>query len=222
MRIPLAMFVFAATATVTLAAHADPNRPNNDELWLGATGRALRAPSANALTAANLYGGSLGYARNLGVDVVPGLSLWAEAAMTTGDARGTMFQTMSTEIQTLGVTGGVRMRYWVHRLVAASACADLGAQRARLEVDDHQAVASDHRWGAVASGGVALDVFARSRPPFGFGVRAELGYVMAQAIELAPHRDAPNDVVALAMTDLALGRLDLSGPSFAVSVVGQF
>jgi len=53
-------------------------------------------------------------------------------------------------------------------------------------------------------------------------VRAELGYVMAQAVKLTPRRDVPGDVVALAMTDLALGRLDLSGPSVAISIVGQF
>jgi hypothetical protein len=219
MRTPLAMLVFAALAAATTAARAGSH---NDEVWLGGTSRALRTPSANALTAANLVGASVGYARDLGIGVVPGVSLWADAGVTTGDATGTMFQTMSTEIQTLGLTGGLRLRYQPHRLVAASARADLGAQRVRLDIEDRATSASDHRWGALASAGVVLDLFVRSRPRFSIGVRAEAGYVMAQAIELTPHRDAPSDVLALPMTELALGRLDLSGPSFAVSLIGQF
>ena len=219
MRTQLAMLAFAATATATTTANAGGN---NDEVWLGGTSRALRAPSANALTAADLAGTSIGYARDLGVGTVPRVSLWADAAMITGDATGTMFQTMSTEIQTLGLTGGLRLRYQLHRLVAASVRADLGAQRVRLDIDDPQGSASDHHWGALASAGAALDLFARSRPPFGIGVRAEFGYVMAQSLELTPHRDTPSDVLALPLTDLALGHLDLSGPSIAVSLVGQF
>jgi hypothetical protein len=206
--------------TATATAHADTN---HDELWLGGGTRALRTPSANALTAENLAGGSLGYARDLGVELA-NLAVWAEAAMTTGSAKGTMFQTMATDLSALGFTGGLRVRYPLHRLVAASARVALGAQRVDLAITDHDspASASDHAWGAVASAGAALDVFALTRPPFGFGVRAELGYVMARAIELTPHSDAGGDALKLPMTALPLGGLDLSGATLTVSVVGQF
>jgi len=210
----------ATTVTVTTtAAHADTNR---DELWIGGGGRALRSSSANALTDDNLSGSSFGYARDLGLAVRPGLALWAEAGLATGSADGTMFQTLSTEISTLGLTGGLRARYQLHRLIAASARLALGAQRASVAISSSGGSASDHGWGAMASAGAALDLFAVARPPFGFGVRAELGYVAAQAIGLTARRDSPDDVLMLAMDEVTLGGLDLSGPTFAISLVGQF
>jgi hypothetical protein len=133
-----------------------------------------------------------------------------------------MFQTMATDLSTLGFTAGLRARYLLHRLIAASACAELGAQRVDLGITDHATSASDHAWGRIASAGVALDGFALARPPFGIGVRAELGYVMAQAIELTPHGDTGGDALRLPMTAVPLGHLDLSGPTFEVSLVGQF
>ena len=215
------LFLVTAVVAATPTAHADTN---HDELWLGGGTRALRTPSANALTGNNLAGASLGYARDLGVTIagVPGLAVWAEAGMTTGAANGTMFQTMSTELGALGFTGGLRARYALHRLVAASARAALGAQRVDVEITDHAASASDHGWGTIASVGAALDLFAVARSPFGVGVRAEVGYVMAQAIELTPRGESSGDALRLPMSELPLGSLDLSGPTFAVSLVGQF
>jgi hypothetical protein len=222
MRFVHGLLLTAATAAAaTTTAHADTNR---DELWFGGGTRALRSPSANALTDDNLAGASLGYARDLGVGVasLPGLAVWAEAGMTTDSAKGTMFQTMATDLSALGFTGGVRLRYLLHRLIAASVRAELGAQRVDLGITDHGSSASDHAWGTIGSAGVALDMFALARPPFGIGVRAELGYVMAQAIALTPHGQAGGDALRLPMTALPLGSLDLSGPTFAVSLVGQF
>jgi hypothetical protein len=219
-----AAFVIAPIllAIAASAAHADPN-PNPNELWLGGGSRALRTPSANALTAENLVGASLGVARDLGLAVSPDLALWAEAGMTTGSARGTMFQTIDTRLDALGFTAGLRVRYALHRLIAASARVELGAQRARVELDDRAgAPVSDQAWGTMASACAALDLFAVSRPPFGFGVRAELGYVMAQAIELTPRGASGDDTLQLPMTEASLGSLDLSGPTFTVSLVGQF
>lgn len=218
MRALLALILLtAATAT---AAHADTN---HDELWIGGGTRALRSASANALTGDNLSGSSFGYARDLGLAVLPGLAIWAEAGVAMGGADGTMFQTLSTEISTVGLTGGVRARYRLHRLIAASARVALGAQRARVAIADNAGgSASDHGWGTQASAGAALDLFATARPPFGLGVRAELGYVVAQAIGLTARRDTPGDVLMLPAEEAALGQLDLSGPTFTVSLVGQF
>ena len=221
MRVLTSLFLAAATAGAATTAHADPN---NDELWFGGGTRALRAASANALTADNLAGASFGYARDLGLSIggLPGLAVWVEAGMTTGSAKGTMFQTMATELSSLGFTGGLRARYLLHRLIAVSARGELGAQRVDVAITDHSASGSDSAWGRIGSAGVALDVFAIARRPFGIGVRAELGYVMTQPIELTPHGDAGGDALRLPMTALPLGSLDLSGPSLAVSLVGQF
>jgi hypothetical protein len=134
-----------------------------------------------------------------------------------------MFQTLATQIDTIGLTGGLRARYQLHRLVAASVRLALGAQRARIAIADRTGTsASDHGWGAMASAGAALDLFAVARPPFGIGLRAETGYIAAQAIALTARRDTSGDVLMLPTTELALGGLDLSGPIVAVSLVGQF
>lgn len=216
----LMALVLITAATGATAARADTN---HDELWLGGGSRALRSSSANALTDANLAGTTLGYARDLGLAIVPDLAVWAEAGMATGDAQGTMFQTLATEISTIGLTGGLRARYQLHRLIAASARFELGAQRARVAITDHAGgSASDHGWGTMAQVGAAFDLFAVTRPPFGIGMRAELGYVAAQAISLTARRDTGGDTLMLPASEAALGNLDLSGPTFAVSLVGQF
>jgi hypothetical protein len=208
------------SVSASTSASADTNR---DELWFGGGGRALRSPSANALTDANLAGVSFGYARDLGITVLPDLAVWAEAGMATGGASGKMFQTLSTDLSTLGLTGGLRARYQLHRLVAASARLAFGAQRARVAITDTGGTsASDHGWGAMAQASAAIDLFAVARPPFGFGVRAELGYVAAQSIGLTARRDTSGDALMLPASEVPLGGLDLSGPAFAISFVGQF
>lgn len=207
--------VFSLVALVT-AAHADPRH----ELSIGGIARALRSPSANALTAHNLGGAAFGVARDLGLPLGPA-ALWVEAGAATGSVDGTMFQNLSTEIDTLDVTGGLRARYALHRLVFASARIDLGAQRVRLGIDGAGTSTSDHGWGGVASAAVALDM---TTPPGrgALGIRVEAGYVIAQAISLSPHRSVSDDVLMLEMTDAGLGKLDLGGPTLSASLIGQF
>ncbi|HEX7839398.1 MAG TPA: hypothetical protein VF469_18095, partial [Kofleriaceae bacterium] len=194
-------------------------------LSLGGNARALRSPSANALTGDNLSGLSIGAARDLGLSPLPGVSgvsLWAEAGLTSDSADGTVFQSMSTAIGELGLTGGLALRYHLHRLITASARASLGAQRVSLRVTDTPSSQSGSGWGAMAQASAAVDLVATSRPPFGIGLRAEFGYVAAQGVGMTLHRDAPGPSSPLGTTDLMLGHLDLGGPSFAVSLLGQF
>ena len=118
--LPALAFALAATGA---PAHADPT-PN--ELSFGGTARALRSSSANALTADNLAGITLGAARDLGIldgGPLPGLSLWAEAGLAATSADGTMFQSLSTSIGQLGpkyvcpadpVTSPHEMSSWVN------------------------------------------------------------------------------------------------------------
>jgi hypothetical protein len=209
-------------------------RSNHTEISVGAAARALRSPSANALTGANLAGGAFGLARDLGHDLglglslEPRLSLWLEAGLTTGSARGTMFQSMSTTIDAYNLTAGLAARYRIFERLTASARVALGAQRVRVAIDPHSGTVAgdeppyDHAWGALATAGVAVDVFALARPPFGLGVRLEAGYVAARPFDVNLHVDPPDDAVTLAMISSSLGRLDLSGPSLTVSLLGQF
>jgi hypothetical protein len=46
--------------------------------------------------------------------------------------------------------------------------------------------------------------------------------VAAPAIALTLHTDHPDDAIPLAMTELSIDHLDLSGPSAGVSLLGQF
>jgi hypothetical protein len=193
------------------------------ELSIGGGARALRTTSANALTDANLDGLSFSYARALGFAPRPGISVWAELGAATGAADGTMFQALSTQLATVELTGGLRVRYQLLRQIALSARAALGAQRARVDISDHDGgSAADHGWGSLASVGAALDLFALARPPFGIGLRIDAGYTVTRSIALAPHRRTSGDALMLATTDLTLGKLDLSGPTLAISLIAQF
>jgi hypothetical protein len=212
--------IAAALALLAATGHAEPG---NDELWLGGSVRALNAGSANAVTPADLGGGSLGYARALGISPQPGIALWLDLGMFSGSAKGEMFQTIDTTLTSVAGTAGLRARYNLHRLIAASARLDLGVQRAALSLDDRTGIAAaDHGWGTLAAASAALDLFANARGPFCFGVRFEYGYTLAQSIELTPRRAVSSDVLELAMTEASLGRLDLSGPTFTASLVAQF
>jgi hypothetical protein len=74
----------------------------------------------------------------------------------------------------------------------------------------------------MASATAALDVFLLTPQRFGLGLRLEAGYVAAQGIALTLHTDRPGDAIPLTMTELAIGHLDLSGPSASLSLLGQF
>jgi hypothetical protein len=231
-RIALALALTAAPTAARADADAPTDAPaeiaaHHDEVSIGGTTRALRSPSANALTGANLAGVTLSAARNLGHDLAislaPGLTLWAEANLVTGSADGTMFQSLSTSIDELGLTGGLAARYRLHRRITAGAGVAVGAQRARVAITDRSGTAYDHGWGAMASATAALDVFLVAPPRrFGLGLRLEAGYVAAQGIALTLHTDRPGDAIPLTMTELSLGHLDLSGPSASLSLLGQF
>src|SRR5690242_19630813 len=82
-----------------------------NEVTLAGTTRALRAPSADAVTADALAGGTLRYARSLDLPVPGGLALWAEAALDWGSATGTMFQTMATDVGAIAPMLGARAEY---------------------------------------------------------------------------------------------------------------
>jgi hypothetical protein len=107
-------------------------------------------------------------------------------------------------------------------MITARAGASLGTQRVSLRVADGPSSQSGSGWGAMAQASAAVDLFATSRPPFGIGLRAELGYVAARGVGMTLHRDAPGPSSPLGTTDLMLGHLDLGGRSFAVSQLGQF
>jgi hypothetical protein len=210
--IPIAL-IFA-----TSVAHADHN-----EVLLGGGTRALRSSSADAVTADSLGIGGVGYARELGLEPVSHLALWAESRFDWGTVDGNMFQTMSTHVASGSLVVGGGARYALHRLVGATARVDLGTARTSLSLNDGSGhTASDSGWGAVVQGALGVEVFLERSQVFGFGLRAELGYTATSGVALTPHADSSSDTLKLQMTDASIGHLDLSGPSFALAMVGQF
>jgi hypothetical protein len=201
------------------AAHA-----GNNELTITESTRALRTDSANAVTADSLVGGALTYGRSLGHGLIPRFELWAHGTFAWSDADGTMFQTLSTSLDTLAFTVGARARYELHRLVVASAGVDVGAARAAVAIrDDMGHSASDHGWGAITSATLGIDGYVFRGQQFALGVRLELGAVATSSIPLTATPDSESEgTLQLEMTAASLGSVNLSGPVFAASIVGQF
>jgi hypothetical protein len=204
---------------VSATAHA-----GDSELTLTESTRALRTSSANAVTENSLVGGALGYARNLGDGFIPHVELWAQGTLSWGAADGSMFQTLSTELDTLGFTIGALARYELHHRLAASARLDLGTTRAALAIrDDAGHTASDHGWGAITAAAIGLDAYAIRGARFAMALRLELGAVATSSIPLTATPESDSEgTLQLEMTAASLGSLNLSGPTFAASLVGQF
>ncbi|HWU90045.1 MAG TPA: hypothetical protein VN253_22435, partial [Kofleriaceae bacterium] len=157
---------------IVLAAAAPARAGDRNELTLGSFNRALRSASANAVTDDNLGGGALTYARDLRLQPVPGLAVWATGSFTWAGAAGSMFQTLTTEIDALGLSAGARARYRLHDRIAASARVDLGAARTSLRLEDTMGhTAGDARWGAIATAALGLDLLAIIGPRFSLGLR---------------------------------------------------
>jgi hypothetical protein len=213
------MRIVLALLLLTTTAHA-----GNNELALGPSTRILRTSSANAVTADSLAGGTLAYARASGIALVPGLDLWATAAFGWGAADGMMFQTLTTELDTLAFTLGGRARYAWHPRIVASARLDLGTARTALALRDGQGhTADDAGWGATTSAAVGLDLYAVRGSRFALGIRLELGAVATSSIPLtATPASGSEGTLTLEMTAASLGELNLSGTMFAVSAVSQF
>jgi hypothetical protein len=213
MRHLLALLLLAGTA------HAGSN-----ELSLGTTTQTLQTSSANALTGDSLVGGRLTYARGLDLQLLPGLALWGEAAIASGNATGTMFQTLDTEIETFGLAFGVRARYALHPRVIASARLDLGMMRAAVAIRDQAGrTASDRGWGPSSTATLGVDLLAVRGPRFALGLRTELGLVGVAPIALTGRPEVPDDdTLRLQMSAASLGSVNLSGTTFAMSLVSQF
>ncbi len=214
----------AALLTVllaTTAAHAG----GANELAIGSSSRGLHSDSANAVTADSLGSGTIGIGRALAIELVPGLRLSAIGNFSWGGADGQMFQTMTTELDTLAFTAGGRARYPLRtRYVVATARLDIGMARAALAIRDGSGhTASDHGWGATSTAAAGLELYAVATSRFKLGLRLELGYTATSNVELVATPETQSEgTLQLEMTAASLGSLDLSGSFLGMSVVSQF
>jgi hypothetical protein len=212
-------FALLLVSALASAAHA-----GNNELSITETARSLHTTSANAVTEDGLIGGELGYARRIDIPIAPDLTLWARANFGWGVTEGEMFQTMTTNVDTLSLTVGGRARYELHRRVFATGHLDVGSTRAALTLEDENGhSARDSGWGPLTQFGLGLDLYAINRPQFSLGLRLELGYVAMSGIDMtAEPASESNETLHLQMTAAGLGSLNLSGSTFAASIVSQF
>ena len=196
----------------------------NNELSISESRRALHTDSANAVTSDGLVGGALAYARRVDLPMIPRLTVWGTANFGWGGTSGEMFQTMHTDVSTLMLSVGGRAHYKLHRLVVATGRLDLGSARAALTLqDDAGHSATDHGWAPMTQAALGLDLYAYNKPSFSLGLRFELGYVATGSVDMTAKPDSgSNGTLQLQMTAAGLGGLNLSGSTFAASVVSQF
>jgi hypothetical protein len=200
-------------------AHAGSN-----EISLFDTTRGLPSASAPALTETPMLGGGLTYARRLGapLDELTDLQLWVGGGFELGSTSGTLFQTISTGIDTLSLFGLVRARYPLVRDVHASARVGLGSSRAALDLTDPaRHTRSDSGWSAFATEALGLEVTSRESGRMAVGLRLELGYTRVTSAAITPAADAPSDM-RLKMSQTSFGHLDLSGPFLSFSLISVF
>ncbi|CAN5923356.1 hypothetical protein BH11MYX3_BH11MYX3_21600 [soil metagenome] len=215
MRAPLAVcFVLAAAAP----ALADPH----NEISLSSYARALRSSSANAVTADGLFGGALGYAREIKLGLMPRLETWATGNFSWGGADGTMFSTLTTEVRTLSFTVGGGARYFVFDRLAVGGRLDVGTARAALTLEEGSRSLHDSGWGGTGTAAASIDMLAIAARSFKLGLRFELGYSMTTAIDLAPSEANDASTIQLEMSQASLGHLDMGGRFFSFALMSQF
>jgi hypothetical protein len=209
---------FLMLAALVGTAHADAK----NEVSVGSFDRAMHASSANAVTTDSLGGGVIGYARKLDLGLSSRLQTWATGGISIGGAEGTMFSTLTTELDTLSFTAGGRARYTVWRNLRVGGRVDLGMARAALTLREGDRELHDTGWGMTATAAAALDLLAVASSRFQFGVRLELGYTVTSAIELAPAEANDSSMIHLEMSQASLGHLDLGGKFFSLTLLSQF
>jgi hypothetical protein len=206
-------------------------RAGSNEISLGDTTRRLPSSSAQALTDDALSGGGVAYARRLGspLAALSQLELWVGGGFEIATTNGTMFQTISTDIDTLALYGLARARYPLESWVYASARIGVGSARAAVDLRDPAGHALfDSGWSALATGALGLELESpafralRQHAPMALGVRLELGYTRMTGAAIAPASDAPGGTLRLQMSQTPFGHLDLSGPFVSFALITSF
>jgi hypothetical protein len=209
------LLILAAIASPAFAGGAN-------EVSIGSYTRAMHASSANAVTNDSLGGGVLGFGRSLDLGVMPGLQSWATAGFAWGSADGTMFSTLTTELDTLAFTLGGRARYDVWSHLAVGGRVDIGMARAALTMTEGPRELSDSGWGMTSTAAADLDLLLVAGKSFKLGARLELGYTLTSAIALAPAEANDSSTIMLESSQASLGHLDVGGKFFSLTVISQF
>ena len=184
---------------LTATAHA-----GNNELSIGSTIRALRTDLGECGHRRQPASAVSSATRTTSTSRFSGLALWATGGLRWGGAKGTMFQTLATDVSHDAATSSAAARATqLHPALDATAHLELGVARAALALrDDDVTRASATPAGArIAEGAVGIDLLAVQQPSFALGLRLELGYVAAAPVHARGddqnrerrHPSAPDD-----------------------------
>lgn len=200
---------------------ASPAFAGNNELTIGTHNRSLRSDSANAVTEDNLGGMQLTYARQLGLDLVTNLQIWATAGFGRTSVDGVLFG-MPTSVDATDLFLGGNARYALHPNLVLVGRLDLGPSKSELTVEGNGHTVSDGRWGLQATAALGVDMLAYASTKFSIGLRFEYGYVLHSATALSPAEASNEEMIELPASQASIGQLDLGGRYFAFSLLSQF
>lgn len=186
--------------------------------------RWLRDRSAAAVTTDTLSTTTLSAERRLALFDLPrtdGLELALTTSFGSGNATGSMFQTLDTNVDTIDLLAGVHASARVFHVLVASAHAEAGTSRVALQIAPagapSMASVDDHGWGAIASASLGAELEPIALPKFRLGVGMELGYVATSAVEMHAYPSGRGDPDLTIETAYAsVGRLSLGGWSLRI------
>lgn len=217
----------AALALVAAgSAHAEP-------AWrvdIGSSTRWLGSTSAASLTTDNLSTANFGAEHRIATVTAPfaiPVEIAGGVGVSFGSSMGTVFQRLSTEIDTTELVAAAHATAHLGNRVALSARASLGASRVAVTLADLYTTeltpVDDHGWGTVSAASLGAEFAPVALQKFRLGVGAEVGYVATSAIALHAYpSDRPDGDLSIATTYASIGHLDLDGWAFRFSVHAAF
>jgi len=222
---PRLAFTTAAIVLTALTTTAHADDPPAWRIEMGSSTRWLGDTSAAAVTTDTLGLFVLSGERRFATLALPrGLvvELAGTGALATGGAGGTMFQTLSTNLDTLELLAGVHASARLVRMMVVSARAELGADKVSLRIapTGQPAMTSvdDRGWGRAAAASIGAELDPIARPQLRLGVGAELGYTWTSAVEMhASPGDEGDPDLTIRTAFASIGRLDLDGWSLRVT-----
>lgn len=197
---------------------------------MGSATRWMRDRSAGAITTDPLSSFVLAAERRLATYDLPrgvALQLGLEATWANGEASGSIFQTLTTDLGTNEWLGGVHATARVLRVLGLSARAAAGVARTDLAIapDTNPEMKSvdDHGWGRIATATIGADFQPITTRNFALGVGMELGYVATSAVTMHAYpSNRPDPELSIQTAFASIGHVDLDGWSLRIGVHMSF
>jgi hypothetical protein len=197
---------------------------------MGSATRWMRDRSAGAVTTDPLSSFVMSFDRRVATFELPHgflLDVAAEATWANGEATGTIFQTLTTDLGDNEWLGGVHATARILRTFGVSARAAAGVTRTDLaiapESNPEMKSVDDHGWGRIATatiGGEFQPVHTRS---FALGVGLELGWVATSSVTMHAYpSDRPDPDLSIETAFASIGHLDLHGFTMRIGVHASF